>query len=75
MEDFRPEEAIFYGPPTSWRGRLKNRLRRILGWEEQDEIYGYWRNLKDFSLRDGDTVRVMFGPNGVIYFLDEVPHA
>lgn len=31
--------VILYGPPRTRRGRLMNRIRRLLGRDEQDEMY------------------------------------
>ncbi len=33
------ESIIFYGPPRGRRKRLLNRIRRLLGRDEQDEVY------------------------------------
>jgi len=34
--------VIIYAPPKSRRKRLLNRIRRLLGRDEQDEIIAYW---------------------------------
>ena len=33
--------ALVYGPPKSRRARLLNRIRRLLGRDEQDEVFAY----------------------------------
>jgi hypothetical protein len=52
--------ALFYGPPRSWQGRLLNWIRRRLGRDEQDEVYGYLEGA-DF---DADTIKVTFTADG-----------
>jgi hypothetical protein len=36
-----PLSLMIYGPPRSRLGRLRNRIRRLLRLEEQDEIYAF----------------------------------
>lgn len=72
--EWTPETIVgmmVYGPARTLRGRIRNRLRRLLRMEERDEVYGYWRNIKDYAIGDGDKVLVKFGNDGVIYYFEE----
>jgi len=41
-----------YGPPRSWRGRLMNRIRRLLRREERNELFWHGAILPIDDMRD-----------------------
>ena len=57
--------ALVYGPPKSRRKRLLNRIRRLLGRDEQDEIIAY--------LAPGDDLNIAWSADGT--FRVEQPSA
>lgn len=79
--DITVEGMTVYGPPRTRRGRFLNRLRRLLGLEERDEIYVSFASklypavksellaAPDLDL-DADVIRVRFGPDGILTFDD-----
>ena len=56
---------IVYGPPHSLRGRLANRLRRLVGFNEQPEVYAVER-LAPFSASAGQLVTVGLTEGGIL---------
>ena len=62
---------IIYGPPRSIRGRLVNRIRRLFGFDEQDELYyviGEWvPGLEGIDL-DADTITIRWDKSGRAHF-------
>jgi hypothetical protein len=52
LANSRIESVVAYGPPRTRRARLMNRLRRLFGRDEQDEILGIFRMV------DGELVEV-----------------
>jgi hypothetical protein len=68
----RVEGGVLYGPPRSRRGRLLNRLRRLVGRDERADIYATsvrpWPDGVDF---DSDTIRVVMTSSGLFTVDDE----
>ena len=54
LDDTRQiQTALIYGPPLSRRGRLMNRIRRLLRLEERQELYAQWPDVVRVRLADG----------------------
>jgi hypothetical protein len=62
--------GILYATPRSRWGRLRNRLRRLAGLDERDEIVGYLRRWPDGVDFGADTVRIIILPDG-LFVVDE----
>lgn len=58
-----PETVMMYGPPRSRRGRLLNRIRRLFGREERQELYAQWPDTTKVALVN--EVPVTFKSSGV----------
>jgi hypothetical protein len=63
-----PRFAMVFGPPRTRRGRIANRIRRLLGRDERDELYTY------FGPQDleSDSIKLAFTADGIITLQPDV---